>query len=169
MAQKLDFLPGQHLTQPLLRLNQRPEVLDLAFAAGAGVNHVAILAYPAILGRFDIEAGVEIDRWTAFLKLGAHPYAAPQQEVDAVGAGDQRAREHGPLHTVWALFLLPPDALGAGGSGADGSHADDGALFYLHLRHDYGGGAASGSRNQGQEEETHSWYTIMRSRMISPA
>ena len=59
------------------------EAVDVAFAAGAGADLVAVGADPAVGGRLHVEAAIIIDRRAAPLQPGADPAAVAEDEVDA--------------------------------------------------------------------------------------
>ena len=93
------------------RAGSAAELLDLAFAAGARADRVAVGADLAVRGRVDVEAAIVIERRAAPLEPRADPAVVAQDEVDAVLA------EQGGADDPAGGDAARPAALAPAGSG----------------------------------------------------
>jgi hypothetical protein len=75
---------------PPLR-DERSELVDLARAAGARADMVAVGANPSVGGRVDVEAAIKIERGAALLEPGADAASVAKDQIDAVLAEQGRA------------------------------------------------------------------------------
>lgn len=119
-----------------------PEALDLALPARACSDHVAIGAYPAILGRQDVEARIIIERGTTGGKARPQALASAQYQVDRVIRNHGCAGNSAHRHAFWTFFLLPFKRLWRSAT----RHAQDQALLDNDLGKTEGGRVAGRNR-----------------------
>jgi len=111
--------------------DQGLELHDPAGPADARADDIALGADFLVVW-LEVEAAVEIQALAIIVEVGADELAAAQDEVDAVGAGKERAGKRVGGDALGSLFLVPTNAKARMRSDGD---ADDQPLLDGHDPH----------------------------------